>query len=472
MHGEHGSSREKLQVSREMLMLCFTYFQVIPEFLDFLFTFGYQAHAEDPYFSNFCQRTRLSGPCQPLKIPALSWSGRELQLCYNLRSVEQSGPSDWSIRTCAVHHTFDVQNVRTNWIIIKGNDLMKDRIERSASGRNDNNISSLGTLDKAFAASLATHLLFCEWATEQWRWYIISLEQTFQDASKRTLTAPVNLPSSTDTGAEEFKMRPRTETQKTDESIFARISRTQTAWTDKFSIKSPKPISPVQRTYTDPESGLSQPLPPDIVLKDDAGSSAEQPQPAFENINEHDFSFPKLQKIQQIEEKAHAAVLVLKLNIGIIHQLKEYYETVTQLNSFPQEVIRLCRDDIQQFQMRIDGILNSLQTQILRLETLLRLAGDRKSLVSQTVDLVQNAGLNHDQLHSILEYQNTETNKHSTRNMILMTDDMNDIARKTKIETVSMKVITVVTLFFLPGTFISVSDPICGLYNGSPFRDR
>ena len=42
--------------------------------------------------------------------------------------------------------------------------------------------------------------------------------------------------------------------------------------------------------------------------------------------------------------------------------------------------------------------------------------------------------------------------------MVTMTDDMNDIARKTKIETVSMKVITVVTLFFLPGTFISVGS--------------
>lgn len=40
--------------------------------------------------------------------------------------------------------------------------------------------------------------------------------------------------------------------------------------------------------------------------------------------------------------------------------------------------------------------------------------------------------------------------------MVTMTEDMNDIARKTKIETVSMKVITLVTLFFLPGTFISV----------------
>lgn len=41
-----------------------------------------------------------------------------------------------------------------------------------------------------------------------------------------------------------------------------------------------------------------------------------------------------------------------------------------------------------------------------------------------------------------------------------MTEDMNDIARKTKIETVSMKVITLVTMFFLPGTFISVSHPV------------
>ena len=37
-----------------------------------------------------------------------------------------------------------------------------------------------------------------------------------------------------------------------------------------------------------------------------------------------------------------------------------------------------------------------------------------------------------------------------------MTLDMNDVARKTKSESVSMTVITLVTLFFLPGTFISV----------------
>ena len=40
--------------------------------------------------------------------------------------------------------------------------------------------------------------------------------------------------------------------------------------------------------------------------------------------------------------------------------------------------------------------------------------------------------------------------------MELMTHEMSEVAYKTKTETVSMKIITLVTLFFLPGTFVSV----------------
>jgi len=35
---------------------------------------------------------------------------------------------------------------------------------------------------------------------------------------------------------------------------------------------------------------------------------------------------------------------------------------------------------------------------------------------------------------------------------------MHTLARKTKSEAVSMRIITLVTLFFLPGTFLSVSS--------------
>jgi len=67
------------------------------------------------------------------------------------------------------------------------------------------------------------------------------------------------------------------------------------------------------------------------------------------------------------------------------------------------------------------------------------------------------------QLYGILQYRSMEASKMlaekahlSAAHMESMTVDMHDIARKTKQEAVSMRIITLVTLFFLPGTFISV----------------
>ena len=68
------------------------------------------------------------------------------------------------------------------------------------------------------------------------------------------------------------------------------------------------------------------------------------------------------------------------------------------------------------------------------------------------------------QLYGILQFQNMEANRAlaekaqlSALRMEEMTHEMQVIAHKTKAETVSMRIITLVTLFFLPGTFISVS---------------
>jgi Mg2+ and Co2+ transporter CorA len=43
-----------------------------------------------------------------------------------------------------------------------------------------------------------------------------------------------------------------------------------------------------------------------------------------------------------------------------------------------------------------------------------------------------------------------------TSKMQTLTGEMHELAQKTTQETVSMRIITLVTLFFLPGTFISV----------------
>lgn len=68
------------------------------------------------------------------------------------------------------------------------------------------------------------------------------------------------------------------------------------------------------------------------------------------------------------------------------------------------------------------------------------------------------------QMHEISQYRNTEAHKLnaqksqlSSDTMEIMTTEMHNLAIRTTQETVSMKIITLVTLFFLPGTFVSVS---------------
>ncbi|CAN9126841.1 unnamed protein product [Alternaria alternata] len=101
------------------------------------------------------------------------------------------------------------------------------------------------------------------------------------------------------------------------------------------------------------------------------------------------FTFRNLQDIQYIEEKAQEAMLVLKLNTEILEQLRMHYDDLTKHEEFPQEV---------------SGILQH-----------------RSSKAS--------------------EFYAKESRESAAR-METMTLKMQDLAMKTKQETVSMRVIT------------------------------
>ena len=442
-------------------MLCFTHFQVMHEFVDFLFPFGFRSYAQDFYFSGFRQRTQLAEHARNA-APNPRPTDKKFQICYNLKSVEPSDSDGWSIRHCAVHHSFDLKEVRTSWIILKGDELMKRRIESATSDRGPHQPSDFNSLSGAFKASLETHLIFCDWSAENWRWYINSLENKFQGMTRRTFSAPVHVPFPLPAATDQLELKSRTNTQGTNTSKNSKFSRmrTLTSMTEKAS---PKPAIKLQtsapQTYTNPETGVSQPLPPD---DDDDEESDEEPQSALGpneiKVEEEapEFSFGKLRNVHQIAENANNAVLVLRHNMLVLTQMRQYYRSISRREDFPRDLAKSCKDAIDEFELRIDGVEHDMQTQILRLETLLRLLEDRKTLVRRTIQSTESAKLRQYQLHSILDYQNTQANRYSKKSMYTMTEDMNDIARKTKIETVSMKVITLVTLFFLPGTFISV----------------
>ena len=373
-------------------MFAFTYLQVMPEFLDFLFSFGKQSHAEDLNCSGFRQQTRLADPEQGLKVPELGWSGQDLQVCYSLKSVERSHSQEgwpWSIRHCAVHHCFDVKNVRSTWIIIKGDQLMEKRIQSATSERGPPELSSFQTIERAFAAALGTHLTLCDWSAENWRWYIKFLEDRFQEMTRGTISTNADFPRSPGVETPSFGRLSRSqtlETQGTRKSSFSKFSRTRTPTTERFQLRTKSSQNLVVQTYTNVDTGLKQPLPPGPIppgFQANAPSTFKFQVNQLETDGQQQFKFSDIQRTHDIEEKGKEAALVLELNLNVISQLRQYYQSVIRYPKFPELISQQCREDIIRFERRIDSIENDTRLQILRVEGLLRLLTDRKMLVSR-----------------------------------------------------------------------------------------
>lgn len=174
------NSRAALRISAAMFKFLFSYHQVMPSFLDFVFPFGKQVLPQDVHFSGLRENSQLEDHTNSIGLAQLGRSGTALQLCYNLRSVEPSNDNSllpWSIRQAAICHQFDLKMGTATWIIIKANDLIKKRLfEATHSPSQIRPLSRSG----AFSATLDAHLLMCEWAGENWRWYFNDLEKEFQ----------------------------------------------------------------------------------------------------------------------------------------------------------------------------------------------------------------------------------------------------------------------------------------------------
>jgi hypothetical protein len=166
-----------------MLLRILSYHQVMPAYLDFISVFGSQSHARDLRYSGFREQTLRLGQVGGLLMPSFGRSGRQYQLCYNLKSVTCLSPAntsaktkEWSIRQAAFHHQFDLDLGTTLWIVAKGNLDLKEQIQdlTGKDGRPEDR--AFGTGEECFKSSLAVHLLYCHWSTEAWRWYLQWLE--------------------------------------------------------------------------------------------------------------------------------------------------------------------------------------------------------------------------------------------------------------------------------------------------------
>ena len=378
-------------------MSAFTYFQVMPEFVDFLLLFGQQEHAPDLYCSGFYQRTCLAGVELGTKADTRKWSGRDLQVCYSLKSVEPS-PSQrhwpWSIRHCAVHHSFDAENIRSTWLIIKGNTLIEKRVKSITSEKAAPiGKSAFETIEKAFGASLTTHLILCDWSSENWRWYIKFLEERFEKLTGESITTNADVPVNMVNRSDHNKLRrsdtPNTVQTKSSHRILSFSSSVRVP-TQTFANR---PMTPTEREppvqmYQNP-SGKKQPMPPGSPgWKGDIPQTPNSPSIKRDKYGQQIFSFEDLQDIQHLKEKVNETVLVLKLNLNVIMQVKQYYMSIIESNELPENIRSGCKWDMVSFGRRIDGITKTLELHILRAESLIRSLTDRKTLVGSHASMM------------------------------------------------------------------------------------
>lgn len=446
------NSRARLELTQEDFSYIVSYHQVIPPFLDLIFTCGRQEKIQDFHYTAFRHENYLRGDESCLQsgsnIMSLGRSGRQIQHCYNLHSAERSGGEwGWSIRQTVVFHSFDIGTGKSVWIFVKGNDTIQDRIKKATRSTRSTgmNANSHQTLTGSFRATLIVHAHLMEWCGEKWRWYINEMEDRLRKKAKIAILAdvdnlagPTMVPAPSKPGTLIIPRSPRTTISRSSPisplklwDSFARFSTTS-------KLENTPPIIEI-----DP----SRPIHADNIVEEPQEIDYEDDT----NI-ERMFSFEKLQDLHWTGEHMQEALMVLKQNRNIIKEIREHYAALLESDDFPSEIKGGCKLDMSKFSQRALSIERDLEVQQSRLETLNVLLEDRSTL-----------------FHSVQQYASMQASKHFATNaqastefttamtakMHVMTERMHEVALKTGHQTVSMHMITIFTLLFLPGTFLA-----------------
>lgn len=436
-------------------------------------------------------------------IPRLGRSGREIRHCFNLWSVEKSDlPPYLPIRQTAVYHSFDVDTGRNVWINMKGNELMQERITQALGSSSQLQPGSLKTTSGSFSASLLTLLIVLEWSGENWKLLINKLEKELSDVLLKAKNAPfkkiedalsldpdILLQHLNDTEATAGKLPRRTDSavypkppprSDTLRSVWSSVSpkRVLTGFSRASTkVDTDKDDSPVLTEKKTPPEPLKALLKSPTLQQTHLTSGAIQ-QSKFSVLQE--FKVDGLQNLTRIASRLHELKLVMKLNTEVISEIMDYYKILAESDDMPLEIRRDCAADFDSLFRRARAVIRGLEMEQYRSETLMRMFEDGKSLVSVIhaicISLSQYL-TNYNQFDNILQFRNIEINKlfainahqsgkhvenmtkdmhQSSIEMETMTKSMKKVAEKTAIQTSSMHLITLVTLFFLPATFVAV----------------
>ncbi|KAG8534061.1 uncharacterized protein KY384_000904 [Bacidia gigantensis] len=410
VQASHG--RQRLKATRKMLTLIFSYHQVLPSFLEFIFPFGLQLHARDFHFGGFRSQCRLTQ--QEIEagmgVAERGRSGRDIRICYNLKSAEsykdrEENEWPWFIGQSAIYHSFDIESCQSLWIVIKGDQALKDRIENATKDQAPQQ-QSHRSVEQSLAAALAVHQILCDWSGEGWRLYLNFLDEKFQSSTWRAVSTRLESPS--------LLPPPQQSTGAQDASGTRHRQGAR---------------SNTSRDHATLQAGAStgimlQPLPHIDAALQQSQTTPLSPNPGTSEQERAEFSFEDLQKTQAIEEKVNEANLILKVNLDVLGELKDSYRSFQVSLENQRHAIGDLHSDLTRFEQRLYGILEQQKTEM----------GKQQARQAQ---------------------ESARRMEEVTMKVHILTEDMHLIARETREETISMRIMALIALLFLPETFVS-----------------
>lgn len=441
------SSRSPLGCTREQLQFLLTHHQVMPGFLDFVFSF--KARGRPLAQAVFRHENYLEKEDSVYDLPTLGRSSNLIQHAFNILSVEKSDrqgeKNPWPLRHTTLYHSFDLQNGRALWAVMKGNSSMKGRLVKGFKHHRDLQPGAMKSPARSFVASLHVHLIVLEWCIENWGEYIDVIDDERNDKSTDAKYVPVAAMTSPASLAQSF---PRRETMSSNFSHQSTIYKSDSFSRGSSSTHSSPTKQSFTRSFSDflrRGSGLTS-LQTDSLPEGQAVQNESAKDRALIDDLDVRFSFDEFQRLSSLGDELEQAIIAIEQNKGVIAEINTQYDMATNSVAFTAAMdMGEFKGEISAFFRKLNSIGRELEMHLSRLKALARTVDNDKTMFD-----------------AVLQYKSAKTSeffaksaKDSSERMEDWTVKMHTIAVKTEQETVSMHVITVFTLIFLPGTFLA-----------------
>jgi len=162
-----------------------------------------------------------------------------------------------------------------------------------------------------------------------------------------------------------------------------------------------------------------------------------------------------LVRVQEVEEAVHQIIMVLQSNADVMEKVKLFYVDIVADTQFPESQRDDCKKHVAAFVSDMNEIIYDTKMQAERAKVLSTLIKDRKEIVWLNISRAISTDTNC-QFHQLIQHLQTQAALRQEKSA----QSMEDLAGKSTREAIAVRIIAVITLVFLPATFIAVRQSI------------